>query len=708
MIKSLHLKNFRKVRDETMVFTPGLNVLKGANESSKTTRLEAIAYCLFGSKVLRTPLSETVTWGEKESSLKATLVINVEGKDYTFSRSKGGASVNSGDMLLVTGQGEVTDFASNLLGADAKTAAMLMLSSQSGLRGALDDGPAAVSALMGKLADFDLIDRIIGAAQTHLLLGSDEPLRERLAQAEAELKVLPIPDPQIWMGHEERRAKAQATLVEFQAKLTNEVQPAWQKTLDALSAATATNTQRRLLLDKVDDLERSFITVRAQYADALGRARRVPTDLMAAAVAAVEAFRNHQKVAETRDAIRALGAYPEVFWEGSKDEFDSEVADLRSAIKSHNEAIQGSKGQIQALRRQLIKGGKCPTCGHDAGNDDHVKEHNAKIEAEIKLYQAHVDQHTENERLKSLDLKGMEDLERRARPWVAAASRYKGDANVKVDESFFPPRVEWVGGDVDFSGGNAERDLKKLQDEDRAAVKAEGEVEAHLKRIAELQEKSAETKAAADKIVEIDLTPLQAASNEAFEAFRRLQDHINVTQEVVNDATLERDRAKEACEQALNKKEALLVRIQELEADIKSVAFNNTLLKKLRAAKPLITDHLWNTVLSAVSNFFSQLRGENSVVSKDTSGFKVNGQNVESLSGSTLDVLALAIRVALTKTFIPHASFLVLDEPAHGCDAVRTGNVLGFLASAGFSQTLLASHDELSEAVADKVVALES
>ena len=193
-----------------------------------------------------------------------------------------------------------------------------------------------------------------------------------------------------------------------------------------------------------------------------------------------------------------------------------------------------------------------------------------------------------------------------------------------------------------------------------------------------------------------------------YEDFTALQSEIQGLTQIVSDAQSERDRAKEAYQQVVDKRAALQVKIEDLKRDIQKVNFNNVLLKKLRTIKPLITDHLWNTVLSAVSNFFSKLRGENSVVSKDGSGFKVNGQNIESLSGSTLDVLALAIRVALTKTFIPHASFLVLDEPAHGCDSVRTANVLGFLSSVGFAQTLLASHDELSEAVADRVIALES
>jgi DNA repair exonuclease SbcCD ATPase subunit len=100
------------------------------------------------------------------------------------------------------------------------------------------------------------------------------------------------------------------------------------------------------------------------------------------------------------------------------------------------------------------------------------------------------------------------------------------------------------------------------------------------------------------------------------------------------------------------------------------------------------------------------MRGEKSVVIKDKDGFKVNGEAVASLSGSTLDVLALAIRVALSKTFIGGLSFMMLDESAAGCDDTRTMNMLGFLSTVGLNQVVLATHDGVSESVADNVIQL--
>ena len=61
MLKKVELQNFRKHTDLKVCFTEGLNVIRAPNEGGKTTTLEAIAYALFGSKVLRDGLDNTVT-----------------------------------------------------------------------------------------------------------------------------------------------------------------------------------------------------------------------------------------------------------------------------------------------------------------------------------------------------------------------------------------------------------------------------------------------------------------------------------------------------------------------------------------------------------------------------------------------------------------------------------------------------------------------
>ena len=134
--------------------------------------------------------------------------------------------------------------------------------------------------------------------------------------------------------------------------------------------------------------------------------------------------------------------------------------------------------------------------------------------------------------------------------------------------------------------------------------------------------------------------------------------------------------------------------------------FNNTLLKKIRALRPQVADKLWSRVLAAVSVMFTRIRGEKSIVTKDKDGFKVNGQAVESLSGSTLDALGVAIRTALSRTFLPHCGFALMDEPFASFDALRTLSAVSFIRQSGIDQVLLITHEDLSESIADNLIEL--
>ena len=180
MFKQLKLTNFRKVTDNTMVFGEGLNVIRGPNEASKSTRIEALAYAMFGARSLREPLDACVSWGLPVGSLKVELDFAVNGVDYKVKRGKSGAELFVGPKLIVTGQTEVTKFIEGLLGASADAATKLMMASQSALRGALADGPAAAVALIESLANFDLISQITELVQEKLPNGNTVALQSRI------------------------------------------------------------------------------------------------------------------------------------------------------------------------------------------------------------------------------------------------------------------------------------------------------------------------------------------------------------------------------------------------------------------------------------------------------------------------------------------------------------------------------------------------
>jgi len=146
--------------------------------------------------------------------------------------------------------------------------------------------------------------------------------------------------------------------------------------------------------------------------------------------------------------------------------------------------------------------------------------------------------------------------------------------------------------------------------------------------------------------------------------------------------------------------------LQQLTETRDSMHRHNELIRKLRSARPEIASKMWGTVLGAISRYFSQIRGEQSVVTRDADGFKVNGRSVAGLSGSTNDALGLAIRMALSKLFLPGVPFLMIDEGFSGADSNRELAGVGTLAGAGFSQVLLITHSDRPESVADNLITL--
>ena len=148
----------------------------------------------------------------------------------------------------------------------------------------------------------------------------------------------------------------------------------------------------------------------------------------------------------------------------------------------------------------------------------------------------------------------------------------------------------------------------------------------------------------------------------------------------------------------------LQVQAAEQRARLDETRKANALLKALRSLKPKVANQVWETVCQTASHYFSVMRGMSSVIGRDGTDFTADGRVVSSLSGSTQDVLGLALRVALTKTFLPTCP--LLDEPFAAADDERTQKALGFLTSAGFLQTIIITHEDSSEAVADHLITL--
>jgi len=709
MIKQVKLKCFRKHTDRTFDFNLGLNALRGANEEGKSTVIEGVCYALFGSKALRVTLDETVTWGHKVSELRAECILSHGGVDYTFTRSKAGAEVNYPGGK-VTGQTEVSAFASQLLGCDAKVASALMLATQNSLRGALDEGPAAVSGLMSKLANFDLIDRLVEAAQGQLTLGSEAPVREKLEAAKARVEELEntMPSGAAVDMFAELQAQAEAALAERQAAEAPAGE-ALRAAAEALAQANERNAERERVAQAVSKLQGQSLTIENQIKALVPKvAAGVAPDLIEAARARIEEAKGYEAAAAAWREVTSLPEYPAVYWDGPYAGFELEMGQAAKAVDDAKEKRINAANAVARAEAKLITADKCPTCGRASLTDEHVAKHNAEVRAAVADLREQMAAATRAQEKAVAEYSEYLAIAKAAGKFSAVADKYRGSPYpIEVNDDYFPPRVSWTGVEPRTADmRELKRQLEEMESKTRQAAVAEGQIAALKAQLAEIQQELQKLGDQLDATPHTDTTQLKELHDAHSSALQAIIQAIEEHRSLAAAYAQQKQAAELAMAAHARELATCKERLEELQADLQALIRNNILVAKLRKLKPSITDYLWSQVLAAVSNFFSTLRGENSVVTKDANGFRVNGHSVDSLSGSTLDVLALAIRVALTKTFIPQATFVILDEPAAGCDVSRTSGLLGFLASVGFQQTILASHDELSEAVADNVIAL--
>jgi len=202
---------------------------------------------------------------------------------------------------------------------------------------------------------------------------------------------------------------------------------------------------------------------------------------------------------------------------------------------------------------------------------------------------------------------------------------------------------------------------------------------------------------AADHTAEADRDACLVALREATTVSNEAKSAVTQAQHKLDTAKLVLASAKLAWETAVESK----LETQNLLAQYNT---NNTLIKRLREVRPIVARKLWNSVLSAVSTYFSTLRGTPSIVTRTDNGFLIDGRPVAAFSGSTKDCLGLAIRMTLQKTFLGSLDFMLCDEPAAASDDTREAAMLGLIATCGFSQVVLVTHSDLADSFAANII----
>lgn len=717
MLGKVILKCFRRHEHLEADFTDGLNVIRGANEGGKSSLLEGIMYATYGASVLTETFAETVTWGFLDKDLKSSVEHIISGRTYTFIRSKASASVTwteDGEEKRITGHGPVTAKAGEILGVEVDMANRLMMASQAGLRSVLEGGPTAMADLINTLADVGLVDRVLERAAKELATGNDLALRERQTVAEDSIISLQNGMPtEADIGTVRAKASGLDTeLLEIEARR--------RKHAEDMAVADAAikdiNAVNQRHTDAVIAHQRAEAAMqRANEALRAAQAKVVEVDESQIPVLE-ERITQAKACAERRTLFNRVATLnkgrSDLEWvsEGgdAKTEFEAALSKARLDHSEASAALAAARAEVNAAKARLLTDGRCPTCGHTKSDPDHVAKHNAGVSAEIASLTQKVAQSQAAVTEKDGDLKTLEGLSSAAVRFQAAVEALEGrDSAITVDRGVYPAKITWVGSEPsDESTGPLEAALNKLRQQITANARAQGEIAGQQEAIETLRGNLADTAATAAACPIQDTTSATQARDAAAAA------HSAVMREATEKAREKQDLLSSAAQMVTRREERMAqitvmrAEIAKLQSNIAEMAYNNEFVADVRALKPAISTHLWNLLLVSASTHFSKMRTQQTVVTRTDTGFKANGKSIKTLSGSTLDILAVAMRVSLIMTFMPELDFIVLDEPAHGCDESRTAELLGFLASVGFRQVILASHDSLSESVAQNVIKL--
>lgn len=686
MLEVLKLTNFRQHRDLTVNFTAGLNVIRGANEAGKSTIMEAIAYVLYGARSLANSLEETVTWGEQDSTLRVELTFSFDGVPGWVRRGKSGASLKYG-ATTAEGQSEVTRFFERLFKVDAKMASNLQIASQNKVRGALEGGSAV--ALIESLADFSLLETLVDKITTHRPSGNTNLVLTRLNTLKAAQGAEIPPEPDA--GPVEA-VKGHLRTLEGSLEGSKGMEAAYAALVPAARERIA---QARLRASQAEAARRRVELIQAELAKSL------PAVTGNAEVIAGwrEAAQKEANRLSLLKVYRTQEPKLEDVWGGTREAFLAELEGTKALHATLQADIQLARDRITQQRAMRINEKSCAFCKKSLEDVPEVASVNASVDAALETAQAELAALANRLGEATATLAALQAIQ-------LADAKYPGLfplSHWTHSEDRVPPRVTWIGeppsteaDDTDYYGliKQAEASAKEL-------ANAEG-------RRAALQAELLQVQATADQNVQSTIE--DEATIADWEV--RKQGVQNLTLEV-NKCKGELALAEQAYQhalvlrkQAMDAAAAAAKEIAAVTQELEDMGFYNELVKKIRAARPAVANKLWALVMAAVSHYTTQGRGQPSVVTRDDGGFKINGKAATggNYSGSAQDVLGLAIRLALVKTFLPGSPFMIMDEIAAACDDSRELDLLGMVLAADIPQVLLVTHSNAAESFATNLV----
>ena len=176
-LQSIHLKNYRRYRDETIEFPTGIVGIVGRNGSGKSTLIEAIGWCLYGNNAARTKKDQIKTTGiPKGEDCRVVLEFVLDSDAIKIVRELRGESIsghasvflNGSTTAHVRGMREVSEYVAKRTGMDHVAFFTSVVARQKELDSMSDMQPGERKRTLMRLLRINRIDDAIFAIRADI------------------------------------------------------------------------------------------------------------------------------------------------------------------------------------------------------------------------------------------------------------------------------------------------------------------------------------------------------------------------------------------------------------------------------------------------------------------------------------------------------------------------------------------------------------
>lgn len=675
ILKTLHLKNFRKFKEVNLEFPEGVIGVVGLNGVGKSTLFEAVAWVLYGPAAARTGADQIKRQqAETKDPCRVELDFSFEDNDYRIVREIRGkqltpsATVLKNGSLVAQGAEPSTIFIQKTIGLDFKSFFTSIFAKQKELNMLSSLNASERRPLILKMLGITSLDEVIKEIRSDS--SSTKQLREHLKQQLFDL------DGTSKKQQLETKAKQQKKEIGNKQKqienLDKQVQTTKEEVKQQSQEIKKQKQQYETILKQKDNL--AEIKNKIEQREHLSIAQQKIQEKIKNKQNTIEKLeKTIQKIKPPEDEIKEV----DIKLKTSKEI----ITTLTKSIEQHQTLNKRIQHELQELKekkqhiKQLGPQASCPTCDRTLGEQhQHLLNHFSKELKEKKQQQhEHQQQIQQGQKKHELEQKKQDALEKRQRYLQGLAQQLKEHQHTK---SYLLS------------------DQKQLQ-----------------KEIKEIQRQLTSFKNL--KFDEKEFTKIKNKLRESYNSYQELLSTYEEIKEKLHQKTLEKEQILSGIQLLKQQQKQIQKDIkhqEQLEQKLKEQTIQHDTLRQLEEImiqfRTFLISRIRPTLSMYASEFFLRLTdGKYQLIDLDEQyniSIVDNGESyaIKRFSGGEEDLANLCIRLAISEVITERAggafNFIILDEIFGSQDYIRRQNIMHALQtlSAKFRQVFIITHVE--------------